>query len=79
LAIERFLPSLPLEELIGREHEIEHAGGRATAIPLPHPSGASSWIHQGNHRLLVTRALELLGERLADLGVVRRTSARSVA
>jgi uracil-DNA glycosylase len=79
LAIERFLPRLPLEELIGREHEIEHAGGRAVAIPLPHPSGASSWIHQGNHQLLLTHALELIGERLAELGVVRRTSARSVA
>lgn len=79
LAIERFLPRQPLDELIGREHEIEHAGGLAVAIPLPHPSGASSWIHQGNHQLLLTRALELIGERLAELGVVRRTSARSVA
>ena len=29
--------------------DVEHAGGRSLAIPLPHPSGASSWIHQGDH------------------------------
>lgn len=79
LAIERFLPRLALEELIGREHAIEHAGGQCVAIPLPHPSGASSWIHQGNHGLLLSRSLELIGARLAELGVIRRASNRNVA
>lgn len=67
LAIERFLPALPLERLIGREHHIEYSGGGCVAIPLPHPSGASSWIHQGNHPALLSRALDLLGARLAEL------------
>jgi uracil-DNA glycosylase len=79
LAIERFLPRLPLEELIGREHEVEHVGGRSLAIPLPHPSGASSWIHQSDHRVLLTRALERVGKRLAEIGVLPHTSTRSVA
>jgi len=74
LAIERFLPRVPLEELIGREHEIEHAGGRAVAIPLPHPSGASSWIHQGDHQQLLSRALDLIATRLSELGVLRERS-----
>lgn len=78
LAIERFLPRLPLEDLIGREHEIEHVGGRSVAIPLPHPSGASSWIHQGNHPELLSRALYLLGMRLAELRIID-ANARSVA
>ena len=79
LAIERFLPRLSLEELIGREHEIDHVAGRCVAVPLPHPSGASSWIHQGNHGLLLAHSLELIGARLAELGVLRRASTRSVA
>lgn len=79
LAIERFLPHLPLEELIGREHDVEHAGGSCVAIPLPHPSGASSWIHQSNHGLLLSRSLELIGARLANLGVIRPVSSRNVA
>jgi uracil-DNA glycosylase len=78
LAIERFLPALPLEELIGREHAIEHVAGRSIAIPLPHPSGASSWIHQGNHPELLSRAIDLLGTRLAELHVLD-SRARSVA
>jgi uracil-DNA glycosylase len=79
LAIERFLPRLPLEQLIGREHAITYEDQRVIAIPLPHPSGASSWIYQGNHELLLSGALELIGTRLAELGVVPKPSARSVA
>jgi uracil-DNA glycosylase len=73
LAIDRFLGPRPLTEIIGREHEVEHTGGRSVAIPLPHPSGASSWIHGPGHMALLERALELLGARLGTAG------ARSVA
>ena len=45
LAIERFLPKLPLGELIGTMHRVDYGAGRGVAIPLPHPSGASSWIY----------------------------------
>jgi uracil-DNA glycosylase len=79
LAIERFLTGRSLEELIGREHDIDHAGGQCVAIPLPHPSGASSWIHQGNHGLLLSRSLQLIGARLAELNVIRDSSTRNVA
>ena len=78
LAITRFLPALPLEELIGREHAVSYAGGSCVAIPLPHPSGASSWIHQGDHPRLLDRALRLIGDRLEALGIQRDPS-RSVA
>lgn len=79
LAITRFLPNLPLDQLIGRAHDVTHVGGRATAIPLPHPSGASSWIHQGNHPALLERALELIGAELAELGIGSGPGNRSVA
>jgi uracil-DNA glycosylase len=79
LAIERFLPRLPLEELIGREHQIECAGAKVVAIPLPHPSGASSWIHQGDHGELLSRALRCIRGRLAELGILGEDSKRSVA
>ena len=75
LAIDRFLGARPLDGVIGREHEIEHAGGRAVAIPLPHPSGASSWVHQAGNRALLERALELLGAKLGTSSA----GARSVA
>jgi len=67
LAIERFLPKLPLNELIGTRHAVDYIGGQGVAIPLPHPSGASSWIHQSGNAALVEKALQLIGSELAAL------------
>ena len=64
LAIDRFLGPLPLSSVVGRAHEVTHAGGRSLAIPLPHPSGASSWIHAPGNGALLEHALELLRERV---------------
>ena len=75
LAIDRFLGAKPLDSVVGREHEIEGPWGRSIAIPLPHPSGASSWIHQAGNRALLERALDLLGKRLGTVP----SGARSVA
>jgi uracil-DNA glycosylase len=67
LAIERFLPKLPLSDLIGTKRLVDHAGGQSAVIPLPHPSGASSWIYQSENRALVDRAIELIAVELAQL------------
>jgi uracil-DNA glycosylase len=64
LAIERFLPPLPLSQLIGTKRVVEHAGGRSLVIPLPHPSGASSWIHEEGNKELVEKAIGLIGTEL---------------
>ena len=64
LAIDRFLGPVSLATVVGQVHEVAHAGGRSDVIPLPHPSGASSWIHQPGNVALLDRALELLRERL---------------
>jgi len=79
LAITRFLPNLPLDQLVGRAHDVGHARWRATAIPLPHPSGASSWIHEANHPQLLDDALTLIGRELERLGIGQGPRARSVA
>ncbi len=69
LAIGRFLGEAPLADVVGKEHVVEHCGGSSTVIPLPHPSGASSWIHAPGHRDLVSRALGLIGKRMRRLAV----------
>jgi uracil-DNA glycosylase len=74
LAIDRFLGPHPLADLVGEEHEVRHEGGTSIAIPLPHPSGASSWIHARGNRALLDRALELLRNRL-----IRPEHTRNVA
>ena len=70
LAIDRFIGLRPLDRVIGQTHQVSHAGGMSTAIPLPHPSGASSWINAPAHRELLDRALALLARELFALGVV---------
>ena len=79
LAITRFLPDLPLDQLIGRSFDVEHEGGTSLVVPLPHPSGASSWIHQGDHPKLLDRALGKIGKELQSLGVGSGPRNRSVA
>ncbi len=60
LAIDRFLGTVPLDEVIGRAHVITVHHVRTTVVPLPHPSGASSWIHAPGHGALLERALGVL-------------------
>jgi uracil-DNA glycosylase len=49
-----------LDELVGRRFT---ADGR-TVIPLPHPSGASSWTNAAANRALVVRAVALIAAEL---------------
>ena len=64
LAIDRFLGPIPLRDAVGREHEVAVDGRSVVIIPLPHPSGASSWIHVPEHRALLDESLDLIRERL---------------
>lgn len=70
LAIVTMLGPQPLRDVVGEAHVVEHAGGESLAIPLPHPSGASSWIHQPGHAMLVEAALARIAEELRRLGIV---------
>ena len=76
LAIERFLGPVPLDEVVGRAIPLDHPGGRALAIALPHPSGASSWIHLADHARLVDAALRLLRDEFARMGLAGVTASR---
>lgn len=60
LAIDALIGTLPLDEVIGREFTAA-SGTAAVLVPLPHPSGASSWVHAPGHSQLLDRALGLIG------------------
>lgn len=60
LAITRFLPPAPLQEIIGRSFRVEQHGQAMDCIPLPHPSGASPWHRMEPGRTLLGRALALV-------------------
>ena len=67
LAIERFLPRALLSEVVGTKQTVAHTGGRSVVIPLPHPSGASSWLYQNDNLLLVDKAIELIAAELSAM------------
>ena len=60
LAIKRLLGISGLAGCIGGR--FEHEG--AVVVPLPHPSGASSWLNAPANRALVEDALALIHEEL---------------
>jgi uracil-DNA glycosylase len=78
LAIQRFLGEAPLDRYVGRVHPLSAGKTRSLAIPLPHPSGASSWIHGPGHMDLVRASLRLIAEHVPRL-VSESARVRSVA
>ena len=56
MAIEAFLGKMPLDEAVGATHVRDGV----TCLPLPHPSGASTWTNHPAHQALLQDALKLL-------------------
>ncbi|HSX27927.1 MAG TPA: uracil-DNA glycosylase family protein [Candidatus Saccharimonadales bacterium] len=64
-------PQLALKDAVGRQF-IHKPFGLATfpetiIIPLPHPSGASTWQYLGDNKVLLRQALVLLKKAVDDL------------
>jgi uracil-DNA glycosylase len=64
LAARRLLGISRVTECVGRRFELNGA----VAIPLPHPSGASSWLNDPANRARVADAAALIREELARIG-----------
>ena len=58
LSIDTFLPKMSLEQSIGQTFE----RGGLLFIPLPHSSGASTWLNDPGHRVLLAEAIERIRE-----------------
>ncbi len=69
LAIGRLMPVSKLTDVIGRSFEMELWGVRTTVIPLPHPSGASTWHRTEPGKSLLAEALGLIGAHPAWRGL----------
>ena len=57
LAISQYLPCEKLKEVIGKVHYLDIAGRKIDVIPLPHPSGASTWHRMEPGKTLLKDAL----------------------
>ena len=60
LAIARFLPDAPLVDAVGQRRSWSHGKRTIDVIPLPHPSGASTWYHVEPGKSLTKKALALI-------------------
>ena len=65
LAIARFLKFKRLTEVVGRQHRILRAGLDVDIVPLPHPSGVSTWHRVEPGKTLLQDALGLIAEHPA--------------
>ncbi len=65
LAISQLMPVNKLNEVIGKAHLVNFHGHETEAIPLPHPSGASTWHRMEPGISLLESALLLLQEHTA--------------
>jgi uracil-DNA glycosylase len=71
LAITQFIPLGKLDSVIGQVHRVHLDGLTSDLIPLPHPSGASTWHRTEPGKQLLHSALELI-ERHPAWREVRR-------
>jgi uracil-DNA glycosylase len=60
LAISQFLPDGPLVDVIGRSFALDYRGHAFDCLPLPHPSGASTWHRREPGLTLLQHALTRL-------------------
>ncbi len=60
LAINQFLDCPSLGEIVGKKHKKLISGIETEIVPLPHPSGASTWHRTEPGKTLLKKALKLI-------------------
>jgi uracil-DNA glycosylase len=65
LGIARFLAETPLADVVGQTFSVERYGRAFDVIPLPHPSGASTWHRTEPGKTLLQKSLALIARHPA--------------
>lgn len=60
LAIAQMLKAKRLDDLVGQLHRVSYYGRDTDVIPLPHPSGLSTWFKLEPGKTLLGQALQLI-------------------
>lgn len=60
LAIAQMFSETRLDSVVGRVHRLNYLGVEADVIPLPHPSGLSTWFKVEPGKTLLAEALRLI-------------------
>ncbi len=75
LAIATFFKAEKLEHVVGQSHRVTRHGSVLDIVPLPHPSGASTWHRTEPGRKLLARALAIIARHPAWKRIVRERPA----
>lgn len=75
LAARQLLGLTRVTEIVGRRLDLDGVA----VVPLPHPSGASSWLNLAENRARVVDAVALIHEELARLAAVSPVRAQARA
>jgi len=67
MAISRLLGDMKLTDAVGKTFIRRYHSFDATVIPLPHPSGRSTWLSMGDNKTLLASALRHAGRLCAPL------------
>ena len=60
LAIAQLLPVNKLSDVIGQVHALDLGGRQVDVVPLPHPSGLSTWFKTEPGKTLLAQAMALI-------------------
>lgn len=79
LAIDALIGAVQLDQVVGRELALESHSRWAlrrspAVVPLPHPSGASSWVHLPANAALLERALRHIARHWQALSRSRKVA-----
>jgi len=72
LAVTQYMPCNKLVDVIGRTHSIDIWDRSIDVIPLPHPSGASTWHRIEPGRTLLREALDMIKSHRCWRNVCKR-------
>ncbi len=75
LAISQIFEKALLTDLVGQQFSMEVYGKKRDVIPLPHPSGASTWFKRDPGKSLLHQALKLLSEHPQWQAMLAQSSA----
>jgi uracil-DNA glycosylase len=74
LAIQQFLEFGKLTEVVGQSFQTEKYGASFTLIPLPHPSGASTWHRMEPGKTLTQKALKKIRDHSDFAQILKQVS-----
>lgn len=77
LAIATFFRAEKLEHVVGKRHRVTRHGHSFDVVPLPHPSGASTWHRTEPGRTLLARAIANIARHSAWRRIVRAAPAQT--